>query len=191
MSDETRVPFKRLFFALNCAPEQRRAIAQWRNALELNVGRPVPAENFHLTLLFLGTVGMAQIAGVCEAAANVQMPGMPLTVVLDRLEVWRRSGVLLLAPEQAEPQLLRLVYALEQAMLPFGFEDTRREFRPHLTLMRDYRSPVPESATPPEFFLRADRFTLFESHKGRYRALAEWPLISTQKKAPEGARNSP
>ncbi|MEK1836210.1 MAG: RNA 2',3'-cyclic phosphodiesterase [Pseudomonas sp.] len=177
MSDESREPFKRLFFALNCAPEQRRAIAQWRSALGLNVGRPVPAENFHLTLLFLGTVGMAQIAGVCEAAANVQMPGMPLTVVLDRLEVWRRSGVLLLAPEQAAPELLRLVYALEQAMLPFGFEDTRREFRPHLTLMRDYRAPVPESATPPEFFLRADRFTLFESHKGRYRALAEWPLV--------------
>ncbi|MGF6330129.1 2'-5' RNA ligase [Pseudomonas sp. BS3782 TE3695] len=177
MSDETREPFKRLFFALNCAPEQRRAIAQWRNALGLNVGRPVPAENFHLTLLFLGTVKMEQIAGVCEAAAHVRMPGMPLTVVLDRLEVWRRSAILLLAPAQAEPELLRLVYALEQAMLPFGFEDIRREFRPHLTLMRDYRASIPESATPPEFFLRADRFTLFESHKGRYRALAEWPLV--------------
>ncbi len=44
MSDESREPFKRLFFALNCAPEQRRAIAQWRNALGLNIGRPVPAE---------------------------------------------------------------------------------------------------------------------------------------------------
>ena len=42
MSDESHEPLKRLFFALNCTPEQRRAIAQWRSALELRSGRPVP-----------------------------------------------------------------------------------------------------------------------------------------------------
>ncbi|MCU1763110.1 RNA 2',3'-cyclic phosphodiesterase [Pseudomonas sp. 14P_8.1_Bac3] len=177
MSDETREPVKRLFFALDCPPEQRKAIARWRNALELRNGRPVPTENFHLTLLFLGAVGVAQIAEICTAAAAVRVPGVPLRVVLDRLDVWRRAGALVLAAEQAPPELLRLVYALEQAMLPFGFEEAPKEFRPHLTLARDYREPVPESTTAPEFFLRADRFALFESHKGRYRALAEWPLI--------------
>jgi 2'-5' RNA ligase len=177
VSDETREPVKRLFFALGCAPEQRKAIAQWRSALELHSGRPVPAENFHLTLLFLGAVGMAQIAEICSAAAKVRVPGVPLKVVLNRLDVWRRAGALVLAAEQAPPQLLRLVYALEQAMLPFGFDEAPKEFRPHLTLMRDFRAPVPESATPPEFFLRSDHFALFESHKGGYRALAEWPLI--------------
>ncbi|MHC8286148.1 RNA 2',3'-cyclic phosphodiesterase [Pseudomonas sp. XS1P51] len=177
MSDESHEPVKRLFFALNCAPAQRKAIAQWRSDLQLRSGRPVPAENFHLTLKFLGAVAVAQIAEVCTAAANIRVPGVPLKVVLDRLDVWRRAGVLVLAPEQAPPELLRLVYALEQAMLPFGFEDAPKEFRPHLTLMRDYRVPVPEAPTPPEFFLRADDFTLFESHKGRYRALAQWPLV--------------
>jgi 2'-5' RNA ligase len=177
MNDESREPFKRLFFALNCAPAQRREIAQWRSALQLRNGRPVPAENFHLTLKFLGAVGVAQIAEICTAAASIRTPGERLTVVLDRLDVWRRAGALVLAPQQAPPALLRLVYALEQAMLPFGLEQAPREYRPHLTLARDYRAPVPESATAPEFFLRADRFTLFESHKGRYRALAEWPLL--------------
>ncbi|MFJ2682379.1 RNA 2',3'-cyclic phosphodiesterase [Pseudomonas sp. NPDC087342] len=177
MSDESHEPFKRLFFALSCAPEQRRAIAQWRSALQLRSGRPVPAENFHLTLKFLGAVGVAQIADICTAAAKVRVPGVALRVVLDRVDVWRKHGVLVLASEQAPPELLRLVYALEQAMLPFGFEDSPKEFRPHLTLMRDYRLPVPESETPPEFILRAEHFTLFESHKGRYRALAEWPLM--------------
>ncbi len=176
MSDESHEPLKRLFFALDCAPAQRKSIAQWRSALQLRNGRPVPAENFHLTLMFLGAVEVAHIAEICTAASKVRVPGVPLKVALDRLDVWRRAGVLVLAPEQASPELLRLVYGLEQAMLPFGFEDSPKEFRPHLTLMRDYRVPVPESATPPEFFLRADCFTLFESHKGRYRALAQWPL---------------
>jgi RNA 2',3'-cyclic 3'-phosphodiesterase len=180
MNDESREPFKRLFFALNCAPAQRRDIAQWRSALQLRNGRPVPAENFHLTLKFLGAVGVAQIADICAAAASIRTPGERLTVVLDRLDVWRRAGVLVLAPEQAPPVLLRLVYDLEQAMLPFGPQEAPREYRPHLTLARDYRAPVPESSTAPEFFLRAERFTLFESHKGRYRALAEWPLIDPQ-----------
>jgi 2'-5' RNA ligase len=180
MNDESREPFKRLFFALNCAPAQRREIAQWRSALQLRNGRPVPAENFHLTLKFLGAVGVAQIAEICTAAASIRTPGERLTVVLDRLDVWRRAGALVLAPQQAPPALLRLVYALEQAMLPFGLEQAPKEYRPHLTLARDYRASVPESATAPEFFLRADRFTLFESHKGRYRALAEWPLTDPQ-----------
>lgn len=176
MSDESHEPIKRLFFALNCAPEPRRAIAQWRSVLQLRNGRPVPADNFHLTLLFMGAVSVAQIGDICAAAAKVRVPGVPLRVRLDRLETWRRAANLVLTPEHAPPALLRLVYALEQAMLPFGFEDSIKDYRPHLTLMRDFRTPVPESPTPPEFVLRADHFTLFESHKGRYRTLAEWPL---------------
>ncbi|MHB2139510.1 RNA 2',3'-cyclic phosphodiesterase [Pseudomonas monsensis] len=179
MTDDMRrdEPFKRLFFALDCPPAQRKAIAQWRSELGLRAGKPVPADNFHLTLLFLGAVPLAQINEVCEAAGKVNTPKETLKISLERLQVWHRAGVLSLAPEQAPPALLRLVYALEQAMLPFGFEETPREFRPHLTLARDYRAPEPESATPPAFFLRAERFALFESHKGSYRILQDWPLI--------------
>ncbi|WP_435037176.1 RNA 2',3'-cyclic phosphodiesterase [Pseudomonas neuropathica] len=168
---------KRLFFALDCPAAQRKAIAQWRGELGVRTGKPVPADNFHLTLLFLGAVPLAQINDVCEAAGQVRTPGEALKISLDRLQVWHRAGVLSLAPEQAPPALLRLVYALEQAMLPFAFEETIREFRPHLTLAREYRAPEPEAATPPEFFLRAERFALFESHKGRYRVLQDWSLI--------------
>ncbi|MGE7955092.1 RNA 2',3'-cyclic phosphodiesterase [Pseudomonas sp. NPDC089530] len=180
MNDESREPgepFKRLFFALPCAAAQRRAIAQWRGALGLRNGRPVPAENFHLTLMFLGSVAAAQVPDICAAAASVRTSGEPLHVPLDRLEVWRRAGVLLLAPAQAPLELRQLVYALQQALLPLGLEDSPREFRPHLTLMRDYRAPVPESETAPDFHLNTRHFALFESHKGRYRPLAEWTLV--------------
>lgn len=176
-SREQGEPLKRLFFALPCAYAQRRAIAQWRSALELSSGRPVPAENFHLTLMFLGSVTMTQIPGICAAAAGVRTSGEHLTVPLDRLDVWHRTGILFLAPAQPSLVLRQLVYALQQALLPLGFEDTPWEFRPHLTLMRNYRAPVPESSTPPNFHLSARHFALFESHKGRYRPLAEWPLV--------------
>jgi len=180
MGDESREqdqPLKRLFFALPCASAERRAIARWRSELALRSGRPVAAENFHLTLMFLGSVAVAQIPGICAAAAGIRRPDEPLTVPLDRLEVWRRAGILLLAPAQAPVVLRQLVYALQQALLPLGFMEAPREFRAHLTLMRDYREPVPESMTPPDFQLSAGHFALFESHKGRYRPLAEWPLV--------------
>lgn len=171
-------PVKRLFFALSCAPQQRKAIAQWRGQLELRAGRPVPTANFHLTLLFLGDVEVSRLPDLLAAAAKVRVPGTALRVVLDRLDVWRKAGVMVLAPQQPPPPLLQLVYALEQAMLPFGSEERTREYRPHLTLLRDCRVDVPEWLTPPEFVLHADHFTLYESHKGSYRVLMEWPLIS-------------
>jgi len=167
----------RLFFALTCSPSLRKAISEWRASLSLRVGRPVPAANFHLTLLFLGSVDQAQIANICAAASIVKMPGKPLTVVLNRLEVWRKSKAMVLTPGDAPPEVMRLAYALEQAMLRFGQDQEHKEFRPHLTLARDYQSGVPEADNPPEFFLRADRFALYESYKGRYRVITEWPLV--------------
>lgn len=169
-------PHSRLFFAMGCTAPLRKEISQWRTSLSVRVCRRVPTANFHLTLLFLGAVDKAQIADICTSASKIKVPGKPLTVVLDRLEVWRKSGALVLAPEDPPPELMRLAYALEQSMLPFGSDQEQKEFRPHVTLARDYRHPVPEASTRPEFFLRVDRFGLYESHKGQYRLIADWPL---------------
>lgn len=162
-----------------CGAPLRKEISQWRTSLSLRVGRPVPTANFHLTLLFLGAVDRAQISAICTAASKVKVPGKTLTVVLDRLEIWRKSRALVLTPEDPPPELMRLAYALEQSMLPFGSDQEQKQFRPHLTLARDYRLPVPEASTQPDFFLRADRFGLYESQKARYRLIAEWPLGQT------------
>lgn len=169
-------PFKRLFFALPCAPLQRREISRWRADLQLRSGRPVPAENFHLTLMFLGEVGVTQLPAVLEAAERLRPLERVAPVVLDQLEVWRRSQALVLTASQPPKALLRWVYDLQEAMLPLGFTTDSREFRPHLTLMRDFRGEVPEAVVAPDVVLKAREFTLFESAKGRYQALAQWPL---------------
>lgn len=170
-------PQSRLFFALGCPPALTKAISQWRTSLGLRTGRPVPTANFHLTLLFLGAVDKAQIAEICAAASKVKVPGKPLTVVLDRLDVWRKSKALVLTPDDPPPELMRLSYALEQAMLRFGQDQEHKEFRAHLTLAHDYPNQVPEAASAPEFLLRADRFGLYESRKGEYRVVGQWPLV--------------
>ncbi|HGM5582958.1 TPA: RNA 2',3'-cyclic phosphodiesterase [Pseudomonas putida] len=170
------VPFKRLFFALALSEAQRRAVAQWRRDLQLRAGKPVPAENFHVTLLFLGDVDVAQVPALCAAVEGLVRPGAPIRLLLDRLEVWRRAGVLVLEPTATPPSLRQLVYGLEQLTLPLGIAEQARDYRPHLTLSRDYKAPLPEAGQAPEFFLNARRFGLYESRKGRYWPLAEWAL---------------
>ncbi|WP_194788406.1 RNA 2',3'-cyclic phosphodiesterase [Pseudomonas sp. UFMG81] len=169
-------PFKRLFFALSVSDAQRRAIAAWRRGLNLRSGKPVPTENFHVTLLFLGDVDAAQVPVICAAVDQLQRPQAPLRLQLDRLQVWQRASALVLEPEQAPATLRQWVYALQQAVLPLGIEEQTREYRPHLTLSRDFRAQLPEASEPPAFFLAARSFTLYESRKGRYWPLAEWPL---------------
>lgn len=169
-------PFKRLFFALTLSDTQRRALAQWRRGLGLRSGKPVPVENFHLTLLFLGDVDAVQVPALCAAVDQLKCSGAPIRLLLDRLQVWPRANVLVLEPQQTPPTLRRLVYALQQAALPLGIAEQAREYRPHLTLARDFRSQVPEVGEAPAFLLTARHFTLYESRKGAYWPLAEWPL---------------
>lgn len=171
-------PFNRLFFALECEAPQRRAIARWRNELGSPLGRAVPSANFHLTLLFLGAVPSAQLPAICAAASAVPVPGKSLSVQLDRLEAWRAARALVLTPTQTPAALRQLVYDLQQAMLPMGFAEAPREYRAHLTLARNYHGPVPEAQVAADFYLRARHFTLFESRKGRYWPLAQWPLMA-------------
>ncbi|QBF26316.1 RNA 2',3'-cyclic phosphodiesterase [Pseudomonas tructae] len=173
---ETAEPFKRLFFALDCVPEQRRAIARWRGELALGTGRPVPSANFHLTLVFVGAVPTVQLPTILAAAAAVKVAGEPLTLMLDRLEVWRPAKALVLVPSHTPVALRQLVYGLQQAMLALGFTQESRDYLAHLTLARDYQGREPEALVPTAFALRARHFTLFESRKGQYWPLAQWPL---------------
>lgn len=170
-------PFKRLFFALPCEAAQRKAIARWRTDLRLRSGRPVPTENFHLTLMFLGNVGSRQVPAILETAARLLPLTAPLTLELDQLDARRRSQTLALTSSQTPPVFLRWVYDLQQAMLPLGLTPDAREFNPHVTLMRDYRDPVPEAMIEPDFRWQAREFVLYESYKGRYEALGRWPLV--------------
>ncbi|MBC3438199.1 RNA 2',3'-cyclic phosphodiesterase [Pseudomonas sp. BW16M2] len=169
-------PFKRLFFALPVSDQQCRALAQWRRGLNLRSGKPVPAENFHVTLLFLGDVDAEQVPAICAAVDRLRLPDAPLRLVLNRLQAWSRAAVLVLEPEQPPAGLRQLVYALQQAVLPLGLEGKPREYRPHLTLSRDYRAQVPEARQAPEFFLAPRHFVLYESRKERYWPLVQWAL---------------
>ncbi|CAD5108755.1 RNA 2',3'-cyclic phosphodiesterase [Zestomonas carbonaria] len=167
-------PPLRLFFALPCPAETARAMADWRDGLELS-GRPVAAENLHITLAFLGAQPRGRLDELKTLAAGVT--GDSFELRLDSLGHWR-NGLLHLVPSQTPEALLALEQALRERLLHAGFALETRPFRPHLTLVR-HCTKAP-GATQPDFAWRVGEFALFVSEHAasgsRYKALGRWPL---------------
>jgi len=116
------------------------------------------------------------VPAICAAVDNLARPAAPLRLLLDQLKAWPRANVLVLEPQDTPAALRQLVYGLQQALLPMGVAEQAREYRPHLTLSREFRGQAPEASVAPDFFVTARQFTLYESRKGQYWPLAQWPL---------------
>ncbi len=181
MAHERRhAPTARLFFALWPDEHLRETLRQaTRKAVRASGGRPVPSQNLHITLAFLGAVTEARRAGVAAAAAAVNGPALALT--LDALKVWPRAKTLVLAPGGGCEALLRLYSSLWDELEKIGFARGARPYRPHVTLARKVtmaggRHP----ATPIEW--RADAFVLVRSVTdpagAQYEVIRRWPLAS-------------
>jgi RNA 2',3'-cyclic 3'-phosphodiesterase len=166
----------RLFFALWPDESARGALAAHaRQVAGRCGGRPVPAANLHLTLVFLGEVDPARIEALRRAAAGVAAESFDLA--LDLVGGFRRARVAWAGCRLAPPPLLALQSALEERVRDAGFSPDARPFAPHLTLARNVREPLEAQAIGAVGW-RADAFALVESARGEgaYRTLAEWPL---------------
>ena len=76
---------RRLFFALWPDATARESLVRLQHELG-DCGRPVPTENLHLTLRFLGDTGEERAAAVTAAAAGVVFD--PFDWQLNRLGFW-------------------------------------------------------------------------------------------------------
>ena len=172
-------PTARVFLALLPPPAAQRALGDLaRETARRAHGRPVPAENMHVTLAFVGAWPIARMPMLTEAACDVV--GESMHVVLDELGTFRRAGVAWIGSSSPPDALLRLQSALAAALRSGGVAfDDLQPYRPHVTLARRCRGPYPQGATTPVAF-DVDRFSLMGSETraegARYRELGHWPL---------------
>jgi len=151
----------RLFFALWPDDEVLTTLIETWNALEIDQGKPLRPEKFHLTLLFLGDIPNDRIPDLRKVAET--LPFEPCELVFERLEHWVRPGVLCLTAEETPPPLLELIEGLKKGVRKLGFKTEKRPFRPHLTLARKVRKRVTSrQITPIHWPVR--EFTLVASH---------------------------
>jgi 2'-5' RNA ligase len=175
----------RLFFAL-WPDEACRAQLGEAAATALSVGgsgRAVPAQDWHVTLCFLGEVTAPVAAELAAAAGRVR--AAPFTLHFDRLRYWAHSRVTV-AMGPCPPEAARLAAVLRAMSRQQGLLADDKGLQPHITLIRGQDAPPPgpgrERERALDVTLAAHTLVLAESREGvvapaaRYVVRAHWPL---------------
>lgn len=140
-------------------------------------GRNVRPANVHLTLAFLGDVAPARLAECERALGGVEASAFEL--VLDRIDVWRRSRIVWLGTRVEAAPVQLLAEQVSTRLADVGFARESRPFRTHVTLARKLGRlpPLPEFR-PVEWPVQGFTLTASElSPAGaRYRNVREWSL---------------
>lgn len=128
-------PDLRLFFALWPEAGTRQAIYKAsRDALAAADGKAVPAENFHMTLVFLGTAAEEALSLVKSIAASIQ--GESFRLELDRYGYWKEPQVLWCGASRICAAAATLAAQLRERLMDAGFRPDPKPFVPHVTLAR-------------------------------------------------------
>ena len=152
----------------------RQAMTQaTRKAARASGGRPVRAQNLHVTLAFLGSVReerLAELAEIARQAAAARLGGEALA--FDRLEYWRAAQLLCALPAEPPAWTAELARRLQDLLASRGFAPDLKPFRPHVTVVRKVARPGRIAGMQPV------RWTFTEIALVESRTLAEGPVYS-------------
>ncbi len=197
MAEHSDNPKAKVFFALWPTAAERGLLAAWQKPLQLLCGgRAMSGETLHNTLVFIGDVELARLEALQLAAQEVS--GQTFELCFDAARYWAHNHIVYAAPGEMPLQLAQLVSVLEQRLMTHRFKFDRREYKPHVTLLRNARwtdapkagNPQPASGraelTPPLPAMQPVRwqikdFALVQSEQkdglASYRVLARFPLL--------------
>ena len=131
----------RLFIAIEISNDMRRELTGILKAARERScgGRFVPAENFHVTLHFIGESD--DLAGAASAMREACRDIRPFTLSLgkygffDKISGGSRTALVEVEGDMKELYVLR--ESLESALSDNGFTRDHRRFKPHITLGRN------------------------------------------------------
>lgn len=125
----------RVFFAVFPDKTVQAQLAQEADALKtICGGRAVKPQHLHLTLLFIGDINTERIETLKQAMNNVSINRFELQ--LSKLRYWKHNHIVFIDAEKYPSELFLLVTALKRALMDTGFTFDRREYKPHITLIR-------------------------------------------------------
>ena len=178
----------RAFVAIPLPEDVTRALTTIQAGLP--AGRPVPPENLHITVAFLGEHPEPLVEDVHLALDGIRAPAFELT--LDGLGLFGGDRPRVLYAEvRPEPMLSHLRDKVLQAARGTGIRMDRTRYNPHVTLARFNNGLKGEEAEKMRHFavrrmafkagpFVVDAFHLYRSSLGRkgpiYEELAAYPL---------------
>ncbi len=161
---------ERLFIGVPLTEDARRAIV--RSLPKSLPGKPVPPENWHFTLRFLGSTSDEARDQIVERLESATC-GAPFSIRFSELGAFpnpKRARILWLGIDEGAEQLIQLAAIAEGTARSVGFAAETKPFKPHLTLGR-IDPPVTVAkllGTKPRFGTRmtVDSLILYRSHLG-------------------------
>lgn len=178
----------RVFIALPLPVEVQNQLEALQDGLP--VGRPVAAEQMHITLAFFADVAPQPLSDLNDALEDIRAD--PFEIGFSGLDVFGGAKPRLLAEMvRPSPELEHLHRAVRSSARRAGLEVRRQRFRPHVTLVRFGARPPAHLPMALQSFLSAkaarpvpsfvaDRMTLMQSTLGGaapvYDLLAEYPF---------------
>ena len=130
---------KRLFFALWPDARQRERLRNIITPIAKTVeGRMVDRRNWHVTLAFIGAFPAHRAPYLLQRATEI--PVTPFRLNFDRLEFWPRPKIATLVAATVPPELQALVDDLNGVIADLGLKPEDRNFRPHITVVRNARN---------------------------------------------------
>jgi len=127
---------ERLFIGVPLTDEARRGIE--KSLPKKLPGKPVPAENWHFTLRFLGSTETDAREKIVERLQAATC-GAPFRVRFSELGAFPNPGrarILWLGVDEGADRLIQLAAIAEGVARSVGFAAEARAFKPHLTLSR-------------------------------------------------------
>lgn len=123
----------RVFVAIDLPDHVRRELEALQKSLP--AGRPVPVENLHLTLSFLGDQPETAVEDAHAALATIRTRAFDLQLASVG-SFGHRSPQVIFADVARCPDLFDLEQRLTRTLRHAGLEFQKRRFRPHVTITR-------------------------------------------------------
>ena len=188
----------RAFIAIPLPPPLLEQLAALQRQLKKQVPdrsvRWVRTEGVHLTLKFLGDTSTEKLPAIEQALAAAAQHSLPCTFTVEGIGCFpnpRRPRVVWVGVQEPTGRLAALQDAIEEMLMPLGYEPEGRGFTPHLTLGRVGRRAsrsdaarvgqvVAGAKAEPLAEVAAESFALIRSvlkpTGAEYTTLAEFPL---------------
>ncbi|MCP4076070.1 MAG: RNA 2',3'-cyclic phosphodiesterase [Gammaproteobacteria bacterium] len=174
--------FERLFFAL--WPDQlvRKQLSEIYQDVDdlVGQGNQLKPANLHMTLHFLGNIPISKVDCFINQAEKIQLPSFGLEI--NRLGYFKKPKISWLGPVNFPRDLLKLQFALGEAIKPCGFHPESRPFQPHVTMARKIQQSVLSDHIKPVQW-KVDSFALIKSisleSSVEYQLKASFPLLQT------------
>lgn len=169
----------RLFFALWPDAALRGRIADVAAALPWAATmRPVPWQNYHVTLVFIGEVASAELAALRQLGTRQRVAASEIR--FDAYEYWEGAQAVVAVAQRTPNALSELANGLGRSKL------ADPTLRLHVTLARKVaQAPVLQAMSP--FNWNASSFSLIRSDTSRthsvYTVVDTWPLLDKRQKS--------